>query len=163
MSSRRFSFKPGIPKRYLLIISGIVWSFAGLFLLIKGVSSIHRYSLPHTMLLSVIGIAGGLLFYIIVFEKISSKHTARIFRMKIHKPCLFSFFSFRNYILMIIMISSGILLKRTELLTGDPLYTFYFVMGLPLLLSAIKFYHYWINYKKILKDFSIEEDKGITD
>ncbi|MFC2100319.1 hypothetical protein ACFLRZ_00670 [Bacteroidota bacterium] len=157
MSSRKFSFKPGIPKRYLLILSGLAWSFAGVLLLIKGFISIRFYSISHFMIIFLIGIIGGMLFYIIVFERISSKHTARIFKMKIHNPCLFSFFSFRNYLLMLLMITSGILIKRSGLLSGESLYTFYFMMGIPLLLSAIKFYYYWIYYHRILQRFSDQE------
>ena len=72
-----------------------------------------------------IGIIAGCFFYILLFAGISKKHITRINLIKIDNPCFFSFFNFRSYLLMAIMISGGISLRLSGLVNpGYFLYLF---------------------------------------
>jgi len=98
----------------------------------------------------IVSIVCGTLFYLMLFSKISAKHTQRIINLKIEKPCMFSFFNFKAYIMMVIMISGGILLRRSGIIQPLYLSVIYTTMGIPLLLSSVRFYNYGFNYKKYI-------------
>lgn len=138
--------KPGIPKRILLFIAGFVWTFAGGILLWKGWNMLleTNYNLPVTLIICFM--AGGL-FYYILFNKISSAHTNRIKNLPQAKPCAFSFFNWRGYMMMAVMITTGIVLRKTGIVPTKYMAPFYIVMGTPLFISAIRFYLNGIFYK----------------
>jgi hypothetical protein len=139
--------KPGIPKRYLLFVAAFVWTFAGGMLFYRGFSVLVDY--PDLLWLKiVISIIFGLIFYTVLFDRISSKHTQRILKMEIERPCLFSFFNFRSYLMMVLMITMGITLRKTGVVPLQYLSAFYVTMGVPLSLSAIRFYYNGIFYKR---------------
>lgn len=141
-------FKPGIPKRYLLFVAAIVWSFAGIMLLTRGIHTVKGTLLP-LGLSFLIGISGGILFYLLLFSKISFKHTVRISIIGIENPCIFSFFNFRSYLLMCIMITGGITLRITNAVDPSIIGTFYIVMSFPLLMSSFRFYYFGFRYKRL--------------
>jgi hypothetical protein len=132
--------KPGVRRRTLLLIAGCAWSIAGGILIFR--SLVHLIGLNHHLLLEIIfGIGFGILFYILLFAKISKKHITRITLIKIDNPCFFSFFNFRSYLLMTIMISGGITLRLSGLVNPEIIYTFFLCMGIPLLVSAWRFFY----------------------
>ena len=131
--------KPSIPRRYLLLVAAIVWTFAGGMLLFKGISLFYKF--PVYLALKVpISVVGGSLFYLLLFSRISNKHIKRILNIQIDRPCLFSFFTVRSYVLMSIMISSGIMLKKFGVISPEYLSIVDVTMGIPLFLSAFRFY-----------------------
>ena len=141
------TLRPNIPKRYLLFVAGILWSFAGGMLLFKGISFIFK-----TFYLTgiIISLFAGALFYLLLFSKISLKHATRILGLKNDRPFIFSFFSIKSYILMGIMITSGILLRKSGIISQKYFSIIYLTMGIPLLLSSYRFYYYGINFNKII-------------
>jgi hypothetical protein len=137
--------KPAIPQRYLLLMGALVWTCAGSILLYKGFTILISFTV-FQFIEVIVSIIAGILFYIFLFSKISLKHTKRIFHLTIEYPCMFSFFNFRSYILMGIMITGGILLRKSGIMPPDILLIIYFMMGIPLFLSSFRFYHdfiYW--------------------
>ena len=135
------SFKPGIPKRYLLLVAAFVWTFAGGMLLFRGFSVLKFNSV--TIDFEEIGsILAGILFYKFMFSVISSKHINRILNIRIEKPCFFSFFNWRSYMMMTGMMTAGITLRVSGIIPLNYLSLFYIAMGTPLFLSAIRFYYY---------------------
>jgi hypothetical protein len=142
------SLKPELPRRWLLFIAALVWTFAGGILLYKGSVLFMHYH--HSFWVRLIGsVIGGALFYILLFSKISFKHTRRIVNLENDYPCAFSFFDIKSYILMTVMITSGILLRKSGLLSPEYLSVLYVTMGIPLFLSAFRFYYYGIFYDEV--------------
>lgn len=137
---------PRLPKRYLLFLAAMVWTFAGGMLLIKGFGFLKQTY--HLFWIRIfISLTGGNIFYILMFSKISIKHTQRIINLKIEKPCMFSFFNFKSYLLMGIMITGGIVLRTSGLIPVFYLSVVYLTMGIPLFISAFRFYFTGIFYK----------------
>ena len=93
-----------------------------------------------------IAIAGGVVFYFLLFSRISRRHIARIHAIDEARPRLLSFFSLKSYVMMTSMIAGGIFLRTTKLVEPSTLYTFYACMGTPLLISAFLFYHSFKTY-----------------
>jgi len=137
----RFDFlTPRISKHYLLFIAALVWTFAGGMLEYRGYSYLIAY--PHFLVVRILlCLIGGLLFFRLLFSKISGKHVARIINLSIERPCIFSFFNWRSYLMMGIMISSGIMLRKTGVVSPEYLSLLYITMGIPLLMSSFRFYH----------------------
>jgi hypothetical protein len=139
--------KPGIPKRYLLFIAALAWTFAGSILLYRGYVMMLLY--PEILWTKIsISVIIGIGFFILVFSKISLKHTIRIVNLKPERPCLFSFFNWQSYIMMAIMITVGITLRTSDIISPKYLSFFYIIMGTPLFLSAFRFYFFAIFYEK---------------
>ena len=150
MGIRKFfeKIKPGVPRRSLLFIAGCAWSIAGGILISR--SLIHLIGVNHHLAVEIgTGIVFGILFYILLFAKISKKHISRINLIEIDNPCFFSFFNFRSYLMMAIMISGGITLRLSGLVNPEIIYTFFLCMGIPLLVSAWRFFYSYYKNKKI--------------
>ena len=134
------TFTPRVPKTYLLLIAALVWTFAGGMLLYRGYSWLLAY--PHLFVFKILScVVGGLLFFKLLFFKISGKHVIRIQNMSIENPCLFSFFNLKSYLMMTIMITSGITLRKTGVISPEYLSLVYLTMGIPLLMSSFRFYY----------------------
>lgn len=130
----------------LLFAAAFVWSFAGLMLLARGF--FLSADIKTSFWIRIIsGISGGSLFYLLLFSRISSGHINRIISLKNDEHCLFSFFSIRSYLLMALMISTGIILRKSEVIASGYLGVAYIAMGIPLLISSISFFYSGLNYK----------------
>ncbi len=135
-------------RHNLLFIAGLAWTTAGGILMWRGLDYEIRHS-THLLLNILGGMIIGVPFYIILFAKISRKHIKRIMGMNIPYPCAFSFFNFRSYLMMMLMITTGILLRKFDVINREYLFTFYIGMALPLLVSAFRFYYAWATKKDL--------------
>ena len=143
------TIKPSVPKRYLLFVAAVVWTFAGGMLLYRGFT-VLRFNTAGILAEETVSIALGVVFYVFMFSRISLNHILRMQNNPIDRPCVFSFFNWRSYILMSTMISLGVTLRLTGLVPIQYLSLFYICMGTPLFLSSIRFYGHGIK--------SIKED-----
>ena len=133
------TLKPSVPKRYLLFVAAVVWTFAGGMLLFRGFS-VLQFNSTGILMEEAVSIILGVVFYIFMFSRISLKHIIRILNNPLERPCIFSFFNWRSYILMSTMISLGVTLRLSGLVPIQYLSVFYVIMGTPLFLSSIRFY-----------------------
>jgi hypothetical protein len=136
---------PRTDRRYLYIVAALVWTFAGSMLLFRGILLFKQdaYLIWIRLIISVIA---GTLFYRLLFSSISRKHTTRIASMQLERPCLFSFFNFRSYILMTLMITAGISLRKSGIMPPVYLSVIYVTMGIPLFISSFRFYYAFAVY-----------------
>ena len=133
------SFIPHVGHTNLLYIASVVWFFAGGMLLYRGFMGVMIHSeflLPKV----VVALFLGLVFYNLMFKKISKKHITRIEGLKNKKHPFYAFFNLRSYLMMIFMISMGITIRLLALVPFEYLALFYIVMGTPLLFSAFRFF-----------------------
>jgi len=144
------NLKPGIPKRHLLLVATAVWLFAGGFLLYRGIRMIPSGSSTLWLKLLIAVIAGLLLFHLL-FLRISLRHITRIRSLEILRPCVFSFFDWKSYLLMAVMISAGILVRKSGWIDQQWISLFFITMATPLLLSAVRFFRAWGKYCEIVK------------
>lgn len=142
-------YKPAVSRRSLLLIAGCAWTIAGGILISRALVQLIMMN-DHLWLEIIIGIICGMGFYIVLFARISKKHINRITLIKIDNPCFFSFFNLRSYLMMIIMITGGITLRKLDVINRDVLWTFYLTMGVPLVISAYRFFYSWVRNKPSL-------------
>jgi hypothetical protein len=140
--------KPSVSKHNLLFIAGMAWTTAGGILAGRGLNYLLTHSQNIGWRISG-GMVFGVLFYILLFAKISRRHIKRIHGLNIPYPCAFSFFNLRAYLMMSIMIGGGIMLRKVDVINKDWLYNFYVTMGIPLLISACRFFYFWAKNKEI--------------
>jgi len=136
-------YKPAVSRRALLLIAGCAWTIAGGILITRALAQLilmHHYLGTELLIGGICGIA----FYLLLFARISGKHINRITLIKIENPCFFSFFNFRSYLMMILMITAGITLRKLDVINRDVLWTFYLTMGIPLVISAYRFFYSWV-------------------
>ena len=139
--------KPGIPKQSLLFVAGIVWTFAGGMLLYRGSTLLIQH--PANLWIKLIfSVTAGGLFYYFLFDKISSRHTARIKSLPHERPCIFSFFNRKSYLMMALMIAMGTGLRMSGLVHPEYLSLLYITMGIPLTVSAFRFYFNGLFFEK---------------
>jgi hypothetical protein len=133
-----FPFLRLYPKG-LFIFASITWIFAGIMLINKG----FQY-LPEETTLTYIKIplafVAGLFFYYFVFTKIMVKYTEHILMLQPQqKHPFYKAFRLRFYIMITVMISSGVLFRKVGIVPIEYLALFYFTMGTPLLISSVEF------------------------
>lgn len=130
--------KPSIKTKYLLFVASFVWAFASIILIVRGLHTAQPHhdewywQLPLVLML-------GALFYYIVFEKISAKHIKRILAIEKPSICIFAFFNKKSYLMMLVMISLGVLLRRSHVVGNESLGLFLVIMAIPLLVSSVRF------------------------
>ncbi len=140
--------KPSVSSHNLLFIAGLAWSAAGGILAWRGLAYLAANG--HLRFWDAAAdLAAGGVFYLLLFARISRKHILRIKGLAIPYPCAFSFFNLRAYLLMAVMISGGILLRRSGIIGERWLYNFFLIMAIPLLISAARFFYYWASNKEI--------------
>jgi len=133
-------FTPRISKHYLLLVAALVWTFAGGMLLFRGYLMLLQN--PEYLLVKLLGcLFGGLVFFRLVFHKISAKHISRMKNLSGERSCMFAFFNFRSYFMMAAMITTGIILRKTGIISSEYLSLVYLTMGIPLLTSSFRFYY----------------------
>lgn len=139
------NLKPGVSKHILLLIAGVAWTIAGGMLLFRGLSFLQ----PQTsidIIKALICVAFGVLFYMLMFTKISAKHILRITTMPYERPFFLAFFNAKSYLFIPLMIGTGIFLRKSGIVPIEYLSHFYLIMGTPLLLSAFRFYYAFVRF-----------------
>ncbi len=139
MQKRNFQvYAPSVPKPYLLLIAALVWSIASGILLSKAFVYMN-FDQKYIFIYLIMCVIGGIVFYKFLFSKIADKHIKRLIELPKERYCAFSFFTFRSYILMTLMVSMGVFLRKSHLVELPNLAFLYFTMGIPLGISAFRF------------------------
>lgn len=130
---------PKIQRSYLLLVAAIVWTFAGSMLIWRGFTL--NQDVPAYWWVEVaLSILSGLVFFQLLFNRISKKHVQRIQSMQEEKPSVFAFFNLKSYLMMFAMIAMGMTLRKTAIVSAEYLAVMYITMGIPLLMSSVRFY-----------------------
>ena len=146
---KHFSFL--VTKRFLLFEAAFVWTFAGVMLLFRGGVMLNAAS-GFSWLKIISCICFGLLFFRLLFLRISRKHIARITNLYGDSHVFTGFFSPKSYLMMLFMISFGIFLRTTTIIPLASLALAYITMGVPLILSSFLFYYSWYYYIRVIEN-----------
>jgi len=128
--------KPGVPKPVLIALGAALWGFAAYRILKMGFIFIEKHALYH-WLNYLIGLAGFIPFFMLVFRKVSLRYINRIKNLPQNRPCMFAFFDVQGYIMMSFMITIGILVSHWKVIPELYKGTFFISLGLSLLASSI--------------------------
>jgi hypothetical protein len=131
--------KPAINRKYLFIISGLLWTAVGLMLLRFAYSWLLNVGEGQCIGFGVLGMALGVTISVFGLSKIARKNIKRIHRLP-EKPCLFAFQAWKNYLTIALMISMGIFLRTHSFLPKPYLAIVYIAMGSALVFASRSYF-----------------------
>ncbi|MGT2801583.1 hypothetical protein [Streptococcus henryi] len=130
-----------VKKKNLLALAGTVWLIAGFNVTRMGLvaySSLKQVTLVSLLLSILVFLAFGSMFY-----KMTFMHARRISDYKEARRPFWQFFDLKSYLIMIVMMTGGILLRSSGLVPSSFIAFFYTGLGLALALAGLLF---WIFY-----------------
>jgi hypothetical protein len=139
-------WKPGVHKAWLLLIAGMLWIGIGLMLDLLAGSWLIKETAHRALISAVTGFVLALLIHHFGFLRVADRNLGRILPME-GKRCVFSFMSWRSYLLAAVMIFTGYFLRHSRL---PKLYLaiLYSAIGTGLMLSSIR---YLRHMRKLIK------------
>ena len=140
-----------VKKHHLLFFACVVWIIAGFNVLKIGIESYNEY---RTILNYGLTILVFLVFWFMVFYKLTVKHTTRIQGYEEEKQFFYKFFDLKSFFIMAFMISFGIIIRTFHLLPERFIAVFYTGLGAALFLAGVLF---GVNYFIVLKRKGKEE------
>jgi hypothetical protein len=139
---RRDLFKPAVTKSALLLLAGFVWLGVGTILLVFAYSWLSEAPRRIFFMFFGFGVVLALLVHHFGFLKIVDKNIERILPM-VEKKCLFSFVSWKSYVIIVVMVAMGTLLRHSAI-PHRYLAIVYAGIGLALILSSLRYLRVFI-------------------
>ncbi len=136
-------FKPAVKKPILLLLSGTMWFAVGVMLNSFAIHWLITYGSNFAFLFAGIGFIAALIIHHFGFLKLADKNLGRISFLK-DKPCVFSFMSWKSYLIVAVMVTMGITLRHSSI-PKQYLSVLYIGIGLALLLSSIRYFRVLIS------------------
>lgn len=132
--------KPGVPKSWLLLIAGVIWTGVGYFLISLAVGWIFIPAVTSPWIYWIPGLILALIIYQFGFSKLAKKNSLRIQNIPVEKPCIFAFQEWHSYPLVIFMIGLGITLRNFTPFPKPSLGIMYLGIGGSLGFSSLVYY-----------------------
>lgn len=131
---------PGVDKKYLLLVSGLLWSVAGLFLDRLAFGWLLNGDYAHKILYLLAGFLIGAAIHLFGFSNVAQKNIDRIVGKDKEKVCIFGFQKLSGYFIIVFMMSLGLFMRNTEFIPKNFLSIVYLGIGTGLFLSSLKYY-----------------------
>jgi len=137
-------YKPAVPKRYLLLLAGLLWFFAGVLLSVIGLSWIFPVKHQIVFWLMPLAMILGVIKGKFVLFKAANRAVKRIYGHP-EKACFVSMFSWKTWILIGCMMFMGQILRSLPY-PRDYLGLVYVLIGPALATSSIVYWKSFFNY-----------------
>ena len=131
--------KPAVSRKWLLLLSGLMWSGVGILLNSFAIRWLQLYEGWPLMASVTCGILLGLAIAFFGFRKVAATNIQRILTMP-ENSCIFAFQKWQSYILIAVMMSMGIFLRHTAIFPRIFLASVYMGIGSALFISSINYY-----------------------
>jgi hypothetical protein len=131
---------PKVSKRVLLLISGLFWMTAGFILLRIAFLRFPLLEGNEPYIVLPIGLLLGLLIAYFGFSGIAKKNILRIKDYNKEKVCIWAFQKWSSYLIIILMMSMGILMRNNPLIPAYILIPVYIGIGVALFSSSFLYY-----------------------
>jgi hypothetical protein len=132
-----------IPTKLLLLLGGGAWLAAGVSVVSVGLVASHGAWSGAMIIALVIVFA----LFLVMFLRISSKHTKRILGYTERLTSALKFFDANSYIIMAVMIGLGVAVRLSGLVPDPGIAAFYTGLGSALLVCAI---YYLVTYFSVV-------------
>ncbi|HAG15406.1 MAG TPA: hypothetical protein DCG69_02635 [Bacteroidales bacterium] len=130
---------PKASKNVLILISGLLWSGVGLFL----IRLAFRWVVKLTQSEMILAIFGGLILGSAIayfgFSGLANKNIERINQYQ-NKVCIWAFQKWSSYILIAFMMSLGIFMRNASFIPKFLLSPLYIGIGFALFLASFRYY-----------------------
>lgn len=137
-----------VKKGTLLLLASVVWLIAGFNVLKIGIETYANYLSVINFLLSILVF---LIFWFMVFHKLTIKHTQRICNYTKDRQFILNFFDLKSFLIMAFMISDGLIIRKFSLLPDRFIAVFYTGLGSALFLAGVLFGYNYFERRKLKK------------
>jgi hypothetical protein len=134
-------FTPLADKRILVLLAGLMWCGVGIMLVSFAISWLSPLTGRQQGIFYAAGFLIAMPIHHFGFLKIADKNLNRLLPLT-EKRCLFSFMTWRSYIIVLIMVSMGIALRHSSI-PKRYLSILYNGIGLALFLSGIRYFRFF--------------------
>jgi hypothetical protein len=135
-------FTPATDKRILVLLAGIMWCGAGVMLIRFAASWLSLSDWKTQGLFYSAGFIVAMPIHHFGFLKIADKNLDRLLPLN-EKRCLFSFMTWKSYLIVLIMVLMGITLRHSPI-PKRYLSILYNGIGFALFLSSIRYLRFFI-------------------
>jgi hypothetical protein len=142
-------FTPSADKRILVLLAGLMWCGVGIMLIRFAISWLSPFCERVQILYYSAGFIIAMPIHHFGFLKIADKNLKRLLPLT-EKRCLFSFMTWRSYMIVLIMVSMGIALRHSSI-PKQYLSILYNGIGLGLFLSGIRYLRFFLKLVLIKK------------
>ena len=139
-------FNPAVPKRWLLLLAGLMWTGVGVLLLSFAVTWWAKELTIVSIILGLLGISISILANRMRFSHLAVKNINRINNLN-DRACVFSFQAWTGYLIIAVMMSGGIFL-RNSVVPKPYLAVIYAAIGGALLQASINYYRHFFQIVK---------------
>jgi len=133
-------YKPGASISTHLMLAGLIWSVVGCSLMVNGILWV---GMADRSWLIILGLAIGTTKGLFILDRVARKNIKRIHEFE-QKACIGSVYSYKTWLLVILMIFMGRILRRT-VLAGEVVGVIYIAVGCGLMLSSRLM---WLEWRK---------------
>lgn len=133
-----------VKKHTLLLIACFVWLIAGFNILRIGIETYKGYT---TLLNFSFSTIIFMMFWFMVFYKLTKKHTHRIHNYEIEEQFFLNFFDVKSFVIMAFMMTLGILIRTFNLMPDKWIAIFYTGLGAALFMAGALFGRNYFRYK----------------
>jgi hypothetical protein len=140
MNIRKFT--PSADKRILVLLAGLLWCGVGVMLMRFAFVWLSPPGLKTAGYYYIAGFLAAMPIHHFGFLKIADKNLRRLLPLT-EKRCVFSFMTWRSYLIVLIMVSMGIALRHSAL-PKRYLSVLYNGIGLALFLSGIRYLRFFV-------------------
>ena len=146
-------FSPAVPKQWLLIIAGLMWSGVSFLLLKYAVTWLSHPLTVINIFLGLLGVLISIAANTYQFSGLAKKNIDRILAMN-SSVCLFAFQAWKGYLIIAIMITGGILLRNSAI-PKPYLAVVYAAIGGALLQGS---FHYYLSFFRFARAVGVQMD-----
>lgn len=133
-------FKPAVPKCWLFVASGLMWSAVGVMMCATGFGYlVHEGVLP-ALGLAAAGLGVAMVSAYRPFGGMAKKNIRRLRRLP-QRGCLFAFQAWKSYLMVAFMVALGAALRHSSV-SATILSVIYTGIGGALLLSSSHYYRH---------------------
>ncbi len=134
-------WKPAAGVRTHLFSAAMMWTVVGLGLAAAGIAWCFGSALPWALVLAGAGVAAGLVKGRFVLRTMAERNAARII-VRGDGRCLGGFLSLKTWLLVALMMTSGIILRRSAV-PRPVLGVLYSAVGTALLVGCVTLWRAW--------------------
>lgn len=131
-----------VKNKTLLLLASLVWLAAGLNIVRIGAQAY----VGHTSLIAALGSVVVFVLFWRMFRGIVGKHTRRISAYETERQYFWHFFDLRSFLIMAVMMTSGISIRALHLAPDAFIAVFYTGLGTALALAGLAFACRWLRY-----------------
>jgi hypothetical protein len=138
MKTLAYRLNPAVDKKFLILLAGALWCGVGIMLISFAISWLAGYQGKGRFLFYLAGFLAAMPIHHFGFLKLVNKNLHRLMPVT-EKRCLFSFITWKSYLIIVIMVSMGIALRHSRI-PKQYLSILYNGIGLGLFLSGTKYF-----------------------